>query len=90
MADGKIGDEELTFIKAVIEACGGDVDEKSIIKVTKEFGRDDEVTVRMMIDTIARRDPETAGNMVMLALMMTGVDGKVDRKERKFIMEPID
>lgn len=94
-ADGKLTEEEYLLLKPTLDlALGADTTFEDAKKVFYSAGldkpKDYKKTMDLMVDMLGLVSPELKEDIVVLCLLVCAVDGKVSRKERKWIEKLVE
>lgn len=94
-ADGKLTEEEFVFIKPILDLISGmDVTFEEADAAFHELGLDKpkeyKAAMDKMVDLIGLISPALKDDIVLVCMMACSVDGKISRKERKWIARLIE
>lgn len=92
-ADGKLDEAEYELMKPMLEAFfGQEVNFEQAKKVVKAFspeGKELKQVVDYVVDLLGELDEELKADIITVCLLVCAIDGKISRKEEKYIRQLI-
>ncbi len=94
-ADGKLTEEEFVLIKPILDLVSGvDTTYKDADEAFHALGLDKpkeyKEAMDKMVDLIGLVSPELKNDIILVCMMACSVDGKISRKEKKWIARLIE
>ncbi len=94
-ADGKLTEEEFYLVKPILDLINdADLTYEQGLEVFKEAGLDKpkeyKETMDRVVDLLGTISPELKDDIILVCMMVCSVDGKISRKERKWIQKLIE
>ncbi len=92
-ADGKLDEAEYELMKPMLEAFfGQEVNFEQAKKVVKAFspeGKELKRVVDYVVDLLGELDEELKADIITVCLLICAIDGKISKKEEKYIRQLI-
>lgn len=92
-ADGKLDEAEYELMKPMLEAFfGQEVNFEQAKKVVKAFspeGKELKRVVDYVVDLLGELDEELKADIITVCLLVCAIDGKISKKEEKYIRQLI-
>lgn len=94
-ADGKLAEEEFQLLKSPLEKLLGKeltyAEAKTVFKnAGLDKSKDYKKAVDLMVDVLGLVSPELKADIITVCMMICAIDGKISRKEKKWIAQLID
>lgn len=92
-ADGKLDETEYALMRPMLERFFGQEvnfeEAKAVVKAFSPEGEDLKKIVDKAADMIGEADPELKRDIITVCLLICAIDGKITRRERKYIKQLI-
>ena len=88
-ADGRLADEEFLTVEPMFDAFfGNSFDYKTCKQLVKQV--DDKSVVAAVVSVLNRMPSEIQSDMILAAIILCAIDGKISAKEQAYIQKLLD